>query len=81
MNLKNRLSVKIQHTSKEHLDKLEQLSETATEEKFVYLTGALEWHVKECHELMQDALIKIQELEKEVQSINKANYEAHCEAK
>tara|TARA_R100001530_G_scaffold128398_1_gene98113 strand:+ start:520 stop:762 length:243 start_codon:yes stop_codon:yes gene_type:complete len=78
MYLKNRISVKIQHTSQEHLAKLELLADKEGEEKFAYLTGAFEFHLKDCHEILKDCLQELLKLEKEVQisrSINKANYE------
>jgi len=54
MNLKNRLSVKIQHTSKEHLDKLENLYKG--EHLYEKTSAAFEWHLTECHELLKDCL-------------------------
>ena len=60
MNLKNRLSVKIQHTSQEHMTKLELLSDKEGDGKFAYLTGALEFHLKDCHELLKECLKELQ---------------------
>ena len=54
MNLKNRLSVKIQHTSQEHLNKLENLH--PGEVKYAKASAAFKWHLGECHELLNDCL-------------------------
>jgi hypothetical protein len=59
-HLKNRLSVKINHTSPQYLSQLEQLSDKEGEEKFAYLTGAFEFHLRDCHELLKECLIELQ---------------------
>ena len=57
-NLKNRLSVKIEHTSPDRLTKLENLH--PGEDQYATASAAFKWHLGECHEVLKECLIELQ---------------------